>query len=83
MSYFCKITYYLWQKVSIYCVQYVKSLHKMATKYTCVKTSIVSSDKTVCNRMGFVYFSEKLIKRMTVIIMCTSAKYIDFITSER
>jgi len=33
--------------------------------------------------MGFLDFSEKLIKRMTVIIMCTSAKCSDFITSER
>jgi hypothetical protein len=33
--------------------------------------------------MGFVDFSEKLKKGMTVIIMCTSAKYIDFITSEK
>jgi len=32
--------------------------------------------------MGFV-FSGKLIKRITVITMCTSAKYIDFITPER
>ena len=33
--------------------------------------------------MGFVDFSGKLIKRTIVIIMCTSAKYIDFITPER
>jgi hypothetical protein len=33
--------------------------------------------------MEFLDSSEKLIKRTIVIIMCTSAKYINFITSKR
>jgi len=49
MSHFGKITDYLQQKATIYCVQYIKTLHKMATNCTHVKASIVSSEKTVCN----------------------------------
>ena len=62
--------------MSIYCMKYIKSLHKMATNCTCVQTSVVSTEKTVRKWMGFVDCSEKLIKRTIATIMCTKAKYI-------